>query len=109
MNKLVEFLKRNGYLGREKAIRRKDVAGWLGVSVRDVKAFAEAARLEGIPVLFSTDAKRGGIFLASGEAEIENGIDKLTRLALSLLRERSSLKRALKKRRERVEQKQLWG
>jgi hypothetical protein len=69
---------------------------------------AEEARLAGIPILYSTDANHGGIFLADSAQEIEEGINKLTRLALSILRERSALKRALKKRLESVEQRQLF-
>ncbi len=109
MNKLVEFLKLNHRWGVIQAVRREDVAEQMRVSVREVKHMAEEARLAGVPIMYSTHSKRGGIFLASNEAEIENGIDKLTRLAVSILRERRALKLALKERRAKVEQVELWG
>ncbi|MHC4176027.1 MAG: hypothetical protein ACYSWU_00885 [Planctomycetota bacterium] len=107
MNELVRFFE--GRRGKENAKTRLEISGWLGCSVREVKHLAEEARLAGVPILYSTDAKSGGIFLADTGQEIEEGIDKLTRLALSILRERSALKRALKKRREKVEQRELFG
>ena len=107
MNTLVERLKAHGNVGEARAIRRDALALRLGLTVREVKAQAEAARVLGEPVLYSTDAHSGGIYLGETEQEIEQGIAKLTRLALSLLRERSSLKRALRRSRERLVQREL--
>jgi len=109
MNRLVEFLERHGHRGWGRAIRREDLAGWLSVSVRAVKHMAEDARLAGIPLLYSTDAKAGGLYLAETEREIEDGIDKLTRLAVSILRERRALKLALKEQRAKVQQRELFA
>lgn len=107
MNELVKFLQ--GYRGKAQAKTRLELSHWLNCSIRDVKLMAEEARLEGIPILYSTDAKSGGIYLADTVQETEEGVEKLTRLALSILRERSALRRALKKRREKVEQRELFG
>lgn len=108
MNRLVDFLKLNQHWGAVKAIRREEVARRMKTSIREVKHMAEEARLEGIPILYSTNKNRGGIFISKNEAEIEAGIDKMKRMALTLLRERSALKRALVKRREKVEQSDLF-
>jgi len=108
-NRLVLFLRTHGHRGWGRAIKRESLAGWLSVSVRSVKHMAEEARLAGIPLLYSTDANAGGLYLAETEREIEDGIDKLTRLAVSILRERRALKLALKKSRESVRQKELFG
>lgn len=109
MNALVKFLETHGHRGWGRAIKREDLAGWLSVSVRAVKHMAEDARLAGIPLLYSTDATAGGLYLAETDREIEDGIDKLTRLAVSILRERRALKRALKEQRSKVEQRELFG
>ena len=109
MNPLVKFLERHGHRGWGRAIKREALAGWLSVSVRTVKHMGEEARLAGIPLLYSTDAIAGGLYLAETEREIEDGIDKLTRLAVSILRERRALKLALKERRAKVEQRSLWA
>ena len=109
MNRLTAFLRGRGWVGRSHAIRRQVVASCMGISVREVKKLAEEARLKGTPLLYSTDSRRGGIYLAENEAEIQGGIDKMTRLAVSILRERRALKLALKKRQESVRQKELFG
>ena len=109
MNRLVGYLKFYGNVGRERSWRRENLAKGMGISVRQVKKMAEEARLAGVPILYNTDSRRGGIYLAENDDEVQDGIDKMTRLALSLLRERSALKRALKKRRESVAQRQLWA
>lgn len=109
MNRLVAFLERHGHRGRGRAIRRDALAGWLSVSIRDIKHMAEEARLGGVPVLYSTDANAGGLYLAQTDTEIEQGIEKLNRLAMSILRERGALRRALKARRAKVEQKDLFA
>ena len=108
MNPLVKFLETHGHRGWGRAIKRDVLAGWLSVPVRAVKLMAEEARLAGIPLLYSTDAIAGGLYLAETEREIEAGIDKLTRLAVSILRERRALKLALAKRRSKEEQKELF-
>lgn len=109
MNRLVGYLKFCGAVGRGHSLKRERLAKQMHISVRQVKKMSEEARLAGIPILYNTDSRRGGIYLAENEVEIQEGIDKMTRLALSLLRERSALKRALKKSRESVRQKQLFG
>ena len=76
MNRLVDFLKLNQRWGVVHAIRREDVAKRMRTSVREVKHMAEEARLSGVPILYSTHSKRGGIYLAADVSEIENGIDK---------------------------------
>ncbi len=108
MNRLVDFLQLNQHWGAAQAIRREDVAKRMRISVRDVKHMAEEARLDGIPVLYSTNKKRGGIFITADAAETEAGIEKMKRMALTLLRERSALKRALKERQEKMEQSDLF-
>ncbi len=108
MNRLADFLKLNGYWGVEHAIRREDVARRMRTSVREVKHMAEEARLAGVPILYSTDKKRGGIFLAKTEAEIEDGIERMNRMALSILRERGALRRALKERLAKLAQRDLF-
>ena len=108
MNRLVDFLKLNQRWGVAAAIRREDVAKRMRTSVRDVKHMAEDARLAGVPILYSTVKRVGGIYLAETEQEIEDGIEKMKRLAISILRERSALKRALKERQAKVEQRDLF-
>lgn len=108
MNRLVDFLKLNHRWGAVQAIPREEVAKRMRTSVREVKHMAEEARLAGVPILYSTHSKRGGIFLAHNEAEIETGIEMLNRLALSILRERGALRRALKDRRAKIEQRDLF-
>lgn len=108
-NALVTFLKLNQRWGVVHAIRREEVAKRMRTSVREVKHMAEEARLAGVPILYSTHKSRGGIFLAGTEAEIEDGIEKMTRMALTILRERSALRRALNARRGKVEQAELFG
>jgi len=109
VNRLVGYLRFCGAVGRGHSLKRERLAKQMHISVRQVKKMSEESRLAGIPILYNTDSRRGGIFLAETDEEIQDGIDKMTRLALSLLRERSALKRALKKRRERVEQRELFG
>ena len=109
MNRLTDFLKLNHHWGEAHAIRRDDVARRLRISVREVKHMAQEARLGGTPLLYSTDAKAGGLYLAKTEAEVEAGIEKMKRLAISILRERSALRRALKERRAKLEQAELFA
>ncbi len=109
MNAVVAHLKRHGHVGWGRSIKRDVLAGWLSVSVRAVRNMAEEARLAGIPVIYSTDANEGGYYLAETEREIEAGVEKLERLALSILRQRSALKRALKDQRAKVQQRELFG
>lgn len=109
MNRLPGYLKFCGAVGRGHSLKRERLAKQMGISVRRVKKMAEEARLAGIPILYNTDPRRGGLYLAETEREIEDGIEKLTRFAVSILRERRALKLALKKRRESVRQKELFG
>ena len=109
MNTLVESLKAHGNVGEARAIRRDALALRLGLTVREVKAQAEAARVLGEPVLYSTDAHSGGIYLGETEQEIEQGIAKLTRFARAILRERSALKRSMRARWQAQVQKELFG
>ncbi len=109
MNRLPGYLRFCGAVGRRHSLKRERLAKQMHISVRRVKKLAEESRLAGVPILYNTDSRRGGIYLAENEAEIQDGIDMMTRLALSLLRERSALKRALKKRRESVAQRELFA
>ena len=103
-NVLVERLRRLGAIGQSHAVKRETLAGWLSVTVREVKAMAEEARLAGIPVGYSTDSTSGGLFLCERREEIRDCMGKLRRLALKLLREYSALKRSLSiERREQME------
>lgn len=106
--KLSEFLKSRGKVGKANAMPREDVAAWLEISVREVKNLAQEERLAGVPIAYSTDSKTGGIFLAETPEEIEALLGKIQRLALSLLRERSALKRKLREEREKILQSRLW-
>ncbi len=87
---------------------RQDVAAWLCVSVRAVKAMAEEERLAGVPIGYSTDSKKGGLYLCETDLEIVELLKKIERLAISLLRERSALKRKLREKREKRLQGHLW-
>jgi hypothetical protein len=107
MNPLVTYLRARAHIGKARAIRRNDLAAALGISVRDVKAHAEQARLAGTAVCYSTSATNGGLYLAANEQEVEEALRKLERLALSILRERSALKRARRRMLETGVQREL--
>ncbi len=106
--KLSDFLRSRGCVGKDHAMPRLDVASWLGISIREVKGYAEVERLAGVPIGYSTDPKKGGLYLCDGEQEVLDLLAKIERLALSLLRERSALKRKLRENREKRLQSHLW-
>lgn len=103
--------------GKENAKRRRKIAadlrwGWeVGgddSGIRRVKAAAEELRLEGVPIGYSTDSEDGGLYLCTSPSEIKDVLAKLRRLALSILREYSAVKRALVKAEEAQVQKELF-
>lgn len=53
--------------GRENAVSRQALMGRLGVSERDLRRRVERERLEGIPILTSTEV--GGYYLPSSPAD----------------------------------------
>ena len=111
MNALVAHLLNCGYVGSDSAITRTELAAAIGISVRAVKHLAEQARLdeyERETVCYSTSAIGGGIYLAADDGEVEAAEAKLRRLALSILRERSALRRKLRRRREAAVQGRLF-
>lgn len=95
MNLLVDFLNARGVHGKARAIKRKDVAAALDLSIREVREMAEAARNAGLFVAYSTDSARGGLFLAANDAERMEIVGQIRETCLKRLRQYSALKRAL--------------
>jgi len=95
VNTLVKFLSSCGYIGKENAIVRRDVANTMCINVREVRALSEEARLAGEFIGYSTDSNRGGLYLAGSEVEREEIAQKVRRECLSRLRQYSALKRKL--------------
>lgn len=58
--------------GEENAQSGSDIARLLGISLRDVSAAVEKERQTGNPICASTDALRGGYYLAGYREEMEH-------------------------------------
>ncbi len=86
---LERLLETNGTTKRER------VAEYLEISVRMVRKTAQLARKKGVPIGYSTDKKRGGLYICKDPVELRKAIKKMSGLALTLLGERRSLKEAL--------------
>jgi hypothetical protein len=95
MNPLLDYLAARGHIGRANAAKRRDVAEALGVSIREVREYAEAARNAGKFVGYSTASAAGGLFLAANDAERLELIGQIRETCLNRLRQYSALKRAL--------------
>lgn len=97
-NELVKMLATEGFIGKGRAISRRDAARRLQTTIRNVQAWAEESRNAGVPteiVGYTSAGKRKGMFLASGSDEIKEMKDKVTREAKVRLRQRRGLQRAL--------------
>jgi hypothetical protein len=100
-NPLLSHLHAHGAIGKRNAIPRDILAASMRLPLRDVQALAEAARLDGEFVCFSKSAKRGGMYLAETDAERDELLDRLRRECLSRLKQRRSLRLALRNRWQR--------
>lgn len=86
------------YLGHhEFPVRRKEIAMELGWSIRKLQKSAESARLSGVPIGYSTSRTEGGVYLCRTPIEVRYMIDKIERMAKSLLIERAAVKKTLAK------------
>jgi hypothetical protein len=101
MNALVVYLRTRGHLGAGNAIRRKDLADALNVSIRSIRVLAEEARNAGEFVSYSTDSEKGGLFLASTDDEKVSIVAQIRSTCQNRLRQYSALKRALLDRHQR--------
>ena len=94
MNNLVKHLRDMAAIGKANALRRADIAKALDVSIRDVREMAEAARLKGEFVCYST-ASNGGLYLPMNDAEKMGQIERLRSECRRRLRQYSALLRSL--------------
>ena len=67
VNRLPGYLRFCGAVGRGHSLKRERLAKQMHISVRRVKKLAEESRLAGVPILYNTDSRRGGIYLAENE------------------------------------------
>ena len=95
MNVLIRFLENSGAIGKGKAMRRATIAGALGVPIREVRELAEAARLHGEFVCYST-ASNGGLYLPANDDEKMGQIARLRAECVRRLRQYSALRRGLR-------------
>lgn len=86
---LARLLEDNGPTKRER------IAEYLGITVRMVRKTAQEARKRGVPIGYSTDRKRGGLYICKDPVELRRAIKKIRGLALTLLGERRSLQQSL--------------
>lgn len=70
--------------GAENAVRRKEIAEKMGISVRKVSVIVERERWEGVPICSSTKKNRPGYFLAADRGELARFCDTLQRRARRL-------------------------
>lgn len=97
-NRLVDYCFEKGIVGKAQAVRRSVLAALLAVSVRDLREMAEAARLDGHFIGYSTHAVDGGIYLAGTDEEREEMFHKIRGECLGRLRQYSALKKSLRDR-----------
>lgn len=98
MNELVGFLKANGFIGKEQAVRRAKLSAMMNLTIRAIRALAEEARNAGEFICYSTDSDGGGIFLAATDDERMKLIGKIRDECARRLRQYSALRRALRDR-----------
>ena len=75
MVKITEYLQH----GEENAQSGRDMARLLGVNLRDISIAIERERQAGSPICASTDALRGGYYLADNREEMEHYCSRLSR------------------------------
>jgi len=75
--------------------KRDKVAEYLEISVRMVRKTAQLARKKGVPIGYSTDRKKGGLYICKDPVELRRAIKKMRGFALTILGEHRSMKQAL--------------
>jgi len=98
MNSLVEILRHNGHVGKDKALARRAAASLLGRPLRRIQEMAEDSRLAGDPqsvVGYSSRCGLEGLYLCVDADEIIAIREKVGRECRRRLAQLSGLNRAL--------------